>query len=105
MFSGWPSKTRPNGVVTTRGDFIECDSIIVSSGYEYDVSFLNGLISLSDCSKKMNNLYRQIVPVNQPTLGCIGVPSIVVPFPLIDCQGNIFANFFWTEFFLVFVQI
>jgi len=86
-YQGWPAEVRSNGVVTTNGDFIESDAIIVSSGYEYDFSFLPAeMASLSKCAKKVHQLYRQIVPVNQPTLGCIGVPSIVVPFPLIHCQ-------------------
>ena len=46
LILGWPSKVEKSGVHTTNGDFIECDSIIVSSGYEYDFSFLDNLIKL-----------------------------------------------------------
>ena len=41
-----------HGVFTTNGDFIETNSIIISSGYQYDFSFLNGKVHLSECQKK-----------------------------------------------------
>merc|ERR1719259_53041 len=88
MFVGWPTSVHETGIITNNNDEIECDSIIVSSGYQYDFSFLGDRLKLSECGKKVKNLYRQIIPASHPTIGGIGVPPIDVPFPLIECQVN-----------------
>ena len=75
-----------------KGDQVECNVVILASGYCFDFSFLpDDAVSIHGCQKKVNNIYHQILHVNYPTLGFIGIPSLIVPFPLIDCQGEIFA--------------
>jgi len=41
---------------------------------------------LDPCGKKVLNLYNQMIPVGYPSLATIGVPNLVIPFPLFDCQ-------------------
>ena len=52
MFVGWPKSVHDTGVITNNNDKIECDAIIVSSGYQYDFSFLGDRLKLSECGKK-----------------------------------------------------
>ena len=52
MFVGWPKSVHETGIITNNNDEIECDSIIVSSGYQYDFSFLGDRLKLSECGKK-----------------------------------------------------
>merc|ERR1719259_146867 len=52
MFVGWPMSVHETGIITNNNDEIECDSIIVSSGYQYDFSFLGDRLKLSECGKK-----------------------------------------------------
>ena len=66
---GWPKSIFKDGVMTSNDEFIKTDSIIVSSGYKYDFSFMNGKIELEACEKKVNDMYRQIIPARYPTVG------------------------------------
>ena len=52
MFVGWPKSVHATGIITNNNYEIECDSIIVSSGYQYDFSFLGDRLKLSECGKK-----------------------------------------------------
>ena len=60
MFVGWPMSVHETGIITNNNDEIECDSIIVSSGYQYDFLFLGDRLKLSECGKKgkfINDLF------------------------------------------------
>ena len=63
--------------------------IIVAAGYKYSFPFLdNDTVELDPTNRKIENLYRQIIPSNQPRLGLIGVPIFVLIFPLADYQSK-----------------
>ena len=51
-----------DGLTTTNDEFINCDAIIVCSGYKYDFSFLGNVIELSDCNKKGDCSIYTLVP-------------------------------------------
>ena len=61
---------------------------MLASGYCYDLSILpDGIVDVHACKKKVEPLYHQILHAEKLNLGFIGIPSLVVPLPLMDCQG------------------
>jgi len=79
---------KANGIFTNNNELIECDYILLASGYCFDFPFLDkNLIEYSACKKKIQPLYKQIVHSRYPSLAFIGIPCTIVPFPLMDCQG------------------
>lgn len=69
---------------------IKADVLLYCTGYLYDFPFLT-----SDIVKVNDNhvapLYRDILPPYWPRLGLIGLPFLVVPFPLYAMQARWFA--------------
>ena len=88
-FIGWAKEVKPNGVLTNNNELIECDFILLASGYCFDFPFLDeNVIEYSACKKKIQPLYKQIIHSRYPSLAFIGIPCTIVPFPLMDCQGK-----------------
>ncbi len=70
---------------------LSIDSFMYCTGYEYEFPFLgSGVVSIDD--NWIAPLYRDIIPVNDPTIGFIGLPYLVVPFPLFEMQAKWFAK-------------
>jgi len=92
-FIGWAKEVKPNGVLTNNNELIECDFILLASGYCFDFPFLDeNLIEYSACKKKIQPLYKQIIHSRYPSLAFIGIPCTIVPFPLMDCQAQWLAQ-------------
>lgn len=72
------------------GTNIEIDVFMFCTGYHYDFPFL-----ADDIVKVQDNwvypLYLDIVPPSHPTMGFIGIPYLIVPFPLFQIQAKWFA--------------
>ena len=70
---GWPEKVSAEKVLTNTDVSIDCDVVILASGYSFDFSFLpEEFVNLNECKKKINLLYRQILHAKNPNLGFIG---------------------------------
>jgi cation diffusion facilitator CzcD-associated flavoprotein CzcO len=66
------------------------DSFIYCTGYNYAFPFLpNEIINVSD--NLVSPLYKDIVHPDHPTLAFIGIPYLVIPFPLFITQAAWFA--------------
>ena len=79
-------------VVLSNGERIrEVDAILFCTGYWYRFPFLaSELVSVGD--NWVRGLYRQVVAVENPSLGFIGLPFRIVPFPLFQRQARWFAR-------------
>ena len=83
--------TGANTLQLESGQTVEIDTFIYCTGYEYQFPFLpDGIISVDD--NRIFPLYLDIVPPTHPTLGFIGIPYLVVPFPLFDLQARWFTG-------------
>jgi hypothetical protein len=66
---------------------VAVDSILYCSGYEYHMPFLDeALVQVQD--NFVSPLYRDIVAPAWTRLGFIGLPFLVVPFPLYAMQAR-----------------
>ena len=67
------------------------DAFVFCTGYHYTFDFLEpGLIDVTD--NRVHPLYRHLLPPAQQRLCFIGLPWLVVPFPLFELQSRWFAR-------------
>jgi len=65
------------------------DDFVFCTGYHYDFPFLGDNIVRVD-DNWVNPLYQHLIPPAHPTLAFIGIPSLIVPFPLFEMQAKWF---------------
>lgn len=72
------------------------DLVIFCTGYLYKIPFLKSyqdgdhpLLSDGSC---LENLYRQIFYIQDPSLSLMLVPQLIVPFPCAECQAQYIAR-------------
>jgi len=63
------------------------------TGYQYDFPFLDSEIIKTE-AHRVQGLYQQILAIQQPNLAFIGLPYLVVPFPLFQIQSQWLAKVF-----------
>ncbi|CAM9184592.1 unnamed protein product [Choristocarpus tenellus] len=81
-----------HGVKFEDGTFAEVDTVIWCTGYDYSFPFLEGSGLMDNpVSECVSPLYKQIFHTRHPSLGFIGLPQSVVPFPLFEMQAQLFA--------------
>lgn len=76
----------PDGVVVP-----DIDVFIFCTGYEYQFPFLaSDSVTVTD--NWVHPLYLDMVPPEHPNLAFIGLPYLVIPFPLFDMQARWFSK-------------
>ena len=69
----------------------DIDAFVYCTGYRYRFDFLEeGIVDLDD--NWVHPLRLDLFTERAPTLGFIGLPYQVVPFPLIEAQSRVFAH-------------
>ncbi len=81
------------------GEEYRCDTVLFCTGYRYELPFLTeDVVSIND--NYVSPLYLDILPPHYPDLALIGLPFLVVPFPLYAMQAKWFAASLDREFTL-----
>ncbi|RLV82719.1 Thiol-specific monooxygenase [Meyerozyma sp. JA9] len=71
------------------------DSIVFCTGYLYELPFLKSYKDdLITTGKFVNNLYRHIFYIKDPTLAFLAIPKNVIPMPFSESQGAVVARVF-----------
>lgn len=63
------------------------DTLIYCTGYAYDFPFLSEAV-LNHDGERIDDLYRDLMHADYPTLTFVGIPSLIIPFPLFDAQSR-----------------
>lgn len=66
------------------------DAIMYCTGYHYRFDFLDAAVVDVD-DNAVGPLYQEILAVREPSLGFVGIPFRVLPFPLCEIQARWFA--------------
>ena len=69
------------------------DTVIFCTGYQYDFPFLTESLLHHD-GFRLAQLYRDLLHIDHPTLAFVGIPSLIIPFPLFDAQSR-WLNALW----------
>ena len=75
-----------DGVVKFEGETKKIDSILVCTGYSFSFPFLAPEIGVSVDTHQVYPLYKHIFHAHHPSLGFIGIPLTILPFPFMDIQ-------------------
>ena len=87
-------------VVLASGERIpDVDAFVFCTGYWYRFPFLDSVVATVG-DNHVRNLYRQLVPVERPSLAFIGLPFRVVPFMVCQRQARWFARLLRGDFAL-----
>lgn len=68
------------------GSVITADILLLCTGYLYSYPFLDRSCGINVDNNFVTPLYRHLVNIDNPTMCLLGVPSIVVPFPMFNTQ-------------------
>lgn len=68
------------------------DHFMYCTGYEYEFPFLDESV-VNVVENRVHDLYLDILPPAHPTLAFIGIPYLIVPFPLFARQARWFGKF------------
>ncbi len=64
----------------------EIDALVLCTGYRYDFGFLSDSCEVDTDQERVTPLYKHVVHIALPTLSFIGIPKVICPFPMFDCQ-------------------
>ena len=78
--------------------FSDIKALLFATGYQFDYDFFSKQLNFSYSNQKFRNLYQHILPTEHlNNLAIIGIPSIVIPFPLFDTQVRFVIGCWFTE--------
>ncbi|GLH12119.1 Flavin-containing monooxygenase [Gryllus bimaculatus] len=86
------AEATPTGFVLEDGSAVHADAIVFCTGYRYTFPFLSPQCGVFVRGRRVRPLYKHIVNIEMPSLGFIGIPFIVLPFPLFHCQVAFFLK-------------
>lgn len=86
-----PSGVDESGRLLCGDQLIDADHLMFCTGYEYSFPYLDrGIVAVDD--NYVSPLYRDLVHPEFDTLSFIGLPYLVVPFPLFEIQAKWFLG-------------
>ena len=91
--TGYPSieSIDNEGRLVVGDDAIGVDTLLFCTGYHYDFPFLVGLtVKVED--DWVHPLYQDIILPVLPSLGFIGLPFLIIPFPIFEIQAKWYAR-------------
>lgn len=65
---------------------VDADVFIFCTGYKYSFSFLDENCGIQVDDNYVNLLYKHLVNIDHPTMCIVGIPTLVVPFPMFHMQ-------------------
>ncbi|KAJ8932109.1 hypothetical protein NQ314_014890 [Rhamnusium bicolor] len=80
-----------NSVIFKDNSKENIDDIIFCTGYQYSYPFLSSRCGISIDNNWVKYLYKQIINIEHPTMGFIGIPFRICPFPIFWYTGEIFS--------------
>jgi len=80
------------GFLLNDGSKVQCDSLILATGYHYTFPFLSDECAISVENNQVKPLYKHLLNIEHPTMALIGLPTSVCPFPLFDRQIQYFKK-------------
>jgi cation diffusion facilitator CzcD-associated flavoprotein CzcO len=82
-----------SAVVLEDGSRLEdVDAVVFCTGYRYSFPFLSGAPGVIDVGDRwVHPLYLDLLAAREPTLALVGMPNMIIPFPLFEAQARYFA--------------
>lgn len=87
-----------NGVTFHLKDksMVDADAFIMCTGYKYSFPFLDENCGIRVDDNYVMPLYKHLVNIEHPTMCIVGIPTIVIPFPMFHMQVIIYT-IYWRD--------
>jgi len=82
----------PNSFSLKDGSRVQCDSVILATGYHYDFPFLSDECDIFVEKNQVQPLYKHFLNIEHNSMALIGMPLQICPFPLFDNQIRYFMK-------------
>nr|XP_012146820.1 PREDICTED: flavin-containing monooxygenase FMO GS-OX-like 2 isoform X1 [Megachile rotundata]XP_012146821.1 PREDICTED: flavin-containing monooxygenase FMO GS-OX-like 2 isoform X1 [Megachile rotundata]XP_012146823.1 PREDICTED: flavin-containing monooxygenase FMO GS-OX-like 2 isoform X1 [Megachile rotundata]XP_012146824.1 PREDICTED: flavin-containing monooxygenase FMO GS-OX-like 2 isoform X1 [Megachile rotundata] len=69
---------------------VTADVFMFCTGYRYNFPFLNESCGIKVDGNYVTPLYKHLINIDHPTMCIVGIPTIVVPFPMFHAQVQYF---------------
>lgn len=70
--------------------FVTADVFMFCTGYRYNFPFLDESCGIKVDDNYVTPLYKHLINIDHPTMCIVGIPTIVVPFPMFHAQVQYF---------------
>ncbi|XP_011305643.1 flavin-containing monooxygenase FMO GS-OX-like 7 isoform X2 [Fopius arisanus] len=77
-----------NTVIFKDGTSAEVDDLIYCTGYKFTYPFLSEKIELLTVDNHVEPIYKHLIHTDMPNLFFMGLPSLVIPFPMFHIQAQ-----------------
>ncbi|XP_014236219.1 flavin-containing monooxygenase FMO GS-OX-like 4 [Trichogramma pretiosum] len=71
---------------------IAADVLMLCTGYKFSYPFLDDNCGISVDDNYVSPLYKHLINITRPTMCFIGIPTVVVPFPMFHMQVQYFLS-------------
>ncbi|XP_015511102.1 flavin-containing monooxygenase FMO GS-OX-like 4 [Neodiprion lecontei] len=79
-----------NRFILKDGTSLFADAFLYCTGYKYSFPFLDETCGITVDDNYVHPLYRHMINVEHPTMCFVGIPLVVVPFPMFHIQVQYF---------------
>lgn len=69
--------------------FVTADAFMFCTGYRYNFPFLDESCGIKVDDNYVTPLYKHLINIDHSTMCIVGIPTIVIPFPLFHAQVTI----------------
>lgn len=66
----------------------QCDVLIYCTGYKFTYPFLSSKVKLWTQNNHVEPIYKHLIHMDWPNLFFMGLPAIVIPFPMFHIQAQ-----------------
>lgn len=73
------------------GSSIDAEVFLFCTGYKYSFPFLDENCGIRVDTNYVSPLYKHLINIEHPTMCIVGIPTIVLPFPMFHMQVMVHA--------------
>ncbi|XP_026673478.1 dimethylaniline monooxygenase [N-oxide-forming] 2-like isoform X2 [Ceratina calcarata] len=77
-----------NVFIFNDGSMAEVDSFIYCTGYEFTYPFMSTKVEMRTENNQVEPFYKHLIHIDYPSLFVMGLPAIVIPFPMFHIQAQ-----------------
>ncbi|XP_076303151.1 uncharacterized protein LOC143221650, partial [Lasioglossum baleicum] len=74
------------------GSTAEVDNFIYCTGYEFTYPFMSSKVEMRTDDNHVEPIYKHLIHIDYPSLFIMGLPGIVIPFPMFHIQAQYILN-------------
>ncbi|OAD59924.1 Flavin-containing monooxygenase FMO GS-OX-like 3 [Eufriesea mexicana] len=74
------------------GSTAEVDNFIYCTGYKFTYPFMSSKVEMRTDDNHVEPIYKHLIHIDYPSLFIMGLPGIVIPFPMFHIQAQYILN-------------